>query len=390
MSEGGYLPHANSADFLFLNENCTIGEALDQLAAYNVLSAPVVRGVTGTAVDLAQENKLQYTVLGCLDVDKLLEALLLTIEKKNVDLFSMASGPLTYQQTNTLMLAINECAQDFFLHAITTLPASLDGGSLFRGDLGTNLLAVIDDAFLFPANKSISNHRVLVFGIRGEVVNTLSQSDILRYIYHFKSEIKELTSQTVQELGLATSPVSTIPANIPAIMGFKTMHTRRVSGIAVVDAQDGRLVGNLSVSDIRGLSPAIFGCLAMPTIEFLNRALNDEALLHARLQAAKDESIGAKLSPSSPGLAATSGLSRKTVAPIMCTGSTTLGEVMRNLVQHKVHRIYQVDEHLRPIGVITITNVIWLLAGKEWRKLVPGYDTPTPMRPDVNMSPAVS
>lgn len=51
------------------------------------------------------------------------------------------------------------------------------------------------------------------------------------------------------------------------------MESERVSAVAVTAEQDGRLVGNISASDLRCLTPGLFFMLNSPVCEFLRRTV---------------------------------------------------------------------------------------------------------------------
>jgi 5'-AMP-activated protein kinase, regulatory gamma subunit len=84
----------------------------------------------------------------------------------------------------------------------------------------------------------------------GQIVNILSQSDIVRFLIPKMDNYTELFDQTVQECGLATRPPLTVRDTDLTIKALKLMHSQRVSALAVVD-EEGRLVGNFSASDLK-------------------------------------------------------------------------------------------------------------------------------------------
>ena len=66
-----------------------------------------------------------------------------------------------------------------------------------------------------------------------------------------------------------TRSVVTIKESEPAINAFNTMTTKNVSGLAVVD-NEGTLVGNISVRDLRGVgSPPAHTPTSLPPLHFL-------------------------------------------------------------------------------------------------------------------------
>lgn len=48
----------------------------------------------------------------------------------------------------------------------------------------------------------------------------------------------------------------------------------------------------------------------------------------------------------------------------MCVSpSSTLREVMALLAEHRLHRLHVTDEHQRPVGIVTITDLLRVIVG---------------------------
>ncbi len=58
--------------------------------------------------------------------------------------------------------------------------------------------------------------------------------------------------QVTHPFSQVTQPPTCVPGSTPAIAVLATMYRRHISGVGIVDEQ-GVLIGNLSVSDVRGL-----------------------------------------------------------------------------------------------------------------------------------------
>ena len=133
-------------------------------------------------------------------------------------------------------------------------------------------------------------HRVAVFNAHGEVVNVVSQTDIIRFLHNNMEALGPLADTSLQQLGLLAGalpphhshmsyiyvagrpPVVSVNPHIPALIAYQKMLEAGVSGAAVV-ADSGELIANLSLSELRAIQPEHFGALALPVGEFL-------ALLH--------------------------------------------------------------------------------------------------------------
>jgi CBS domain-containing protein len=109
---------------------------------------------------------------------------------------------------------------------------------------GSSLYSVIE---LLAKHKV---HRVPVIDLQGRVSNLLTQSSVLSYLAAHLDKLGSVTEQTVAELLLGHKDVITIGVNGRAIDAFKIMTDRGISAVGVVD-EEGKLVGNISVRDIR-------------------------------------------------------------------------------------------------------------------------------------------
>ena len=137
-------------------------------------------------------------------------------------------------------------------------------------------------------------HRVAVWARRGDdesgeavLVNVFSQSDAMRFLGRRGGALGDapaaeaLLSAPLAALGLGASseasdggavvsprPVATVDAETPVLAALRRMADEGVSALAVVDA-DGKLLSNLSASDLRSLSPQHLSALALPVAAFL-------------------------------------------------------------------------------------------------------------------------
>jgi CBS domain-containing protein len=101
-------------------------------------------------------------------------------------------------------------------------------------------------------------------------------------------------------------PIVSVNTHTRALFAFIQMHTQGVSAVAVVDSQ-GILVGSISVSDLRSLTPTQLESLQLPVMEFL-------AQRHTN-------------APSTP---------------ISCSATATVGEAVELLAAARVHRVWVV------------------------------------------------
>jgi len=110
------------------------------------------------------------------------------------------------------------------------------------------------------------------------------------------------------------------------IDAFQLIYDNNVYGVAVVD-NDGKFVGNISAADLQYCVDENLSFLGYPIEDVI------EANPQKKFQS---------------------------VNPGVCLPSWSLIEVMKLMVQARVHRIYVVDSmhNFHPIGVITMTDVL--------------------------------
>jgi len=175
---------------------------------------------------------------------------------------------------------------------------------------------------LEPFSKGI--HRVLVPQKDDDGKSTarvLSQSDVVSYIYRNKQEIPQFISKKLSELGKKPKPIISITKETSALEGFKTMTVEKVAALAITD-NNNKLIGNLSASDLRGITTRRLKKVVEPVTEFLET-------MHGALR-----------------------------DPITITFNDTLETAMFRLVDQCVHRLWVVDDNKKPIGCVSLTDVI--------------------------------
>jgi 5'-AMP-activated protein kinase regulatory gamma subunit len=150
----------------------------------------------------------------------------------------------------------------------------------------------------------------------------LSQSDVAAFIYKYRHEVAETFSKTLSELGIKPKPVTTITADTSALEGFRTMTVEKVPAVAIVE--NSVLIGNLSASDLRGLTARRLRKVVAPVKEFL-------AIQYGTMR-----------------------------DPLTTTLNSTLDQAMQVIGNDRVHRLWIVDEKKAPIGVFSLTDVLKL------------------------------
>jgi 5'-AMP-activated protein kinase regulatory gamma subunit len=174
-------------------------------------------------------------------------------------------------------------------------------------------------------------HRVPVIDTKRRVIGLITQSRVVDFLASHVEAFPYIANKKIHEFGLANAEnVYTIRDDMASAKAFMMMIEKGVRGIAVVNAQD-QLVDAVSASDIKGLIYGdFFSDLRSPVLRYLSKV---RILLGRNL------------------------------GPIYCVGEDTVVSVLKKLSQEKVHRIFVVDEDKKPIHVISLRDILRVMAG---------------------------
>lgn len=178
-------------------------------------------------------------------------------------------------------------------------------------------------------------HRVPIISAPGHILGLLSQSDIISMLHKEARQeglIDEaLGAMTLKDLGLDRSEgIITMSVNAQAIHAFWDIYFNKVSAVAVTD-KEGKLLGNLSASDIRGIGGLSrrFSALLLPLGEFT-------------------QIEGPEFSKSA----------------IKCGATSTFDEVITLLAENKIHRVWVVENE-KPVGLVSTTDIMKVITRLE-------------------------
>jgi len=171
-------------------------------------------------------------------------------------------------------------------------------------------------------------HRVPIVSKDGRRVALITQSSVLQFLHAHRQHYPELSAEplSASSLGFAGT-LHTLEGHNPTFRAFQMMRKEGVSAVGIVDAE-GRLMGNISASDLRGFTP---GRMVKALYTSLSRFLGDKPV-HS------------------------------------VTASNTLGEVIEKLVTNHIHRVWVVADDGKPIGVVSLCDIIDHLSGYQWTK----------------------
>lgn len=180
-------------------------------------------------------------------------------------------------------------------------------------------------------------HRVCVLNPDGSIKGILSQSTVARYIYdnqrHFP-DIESLMNKTLRQLGLGESAVIAVNADSPVLDALSLMSKHGISSVAVLGHM-GIVLGNISMTDVKHVMQSYRHQLLWKTcFQFVSLV---------RTQQGIDD-----------------GQDRLPVFDVRL--DTTLGFAIAKLLATKSHRVWVIDERERAIGVVSITDVMRVIA----------------------------
>eukprot|EP00047_Mylnosiga_fluctuans_P008636 m.8139 g.8139 ORF g.8139 m.8139 type:complete len:337 (+) comp2256_c0_seq2:149-1159(+) len=196
---------------------------------------------------------------------------------------------------------------------------------------GTKLLEVA--RILSSADPIV--HRIAVEK-DGKIVKLISQSHIVDIL---AANIKVFAHVLEGSLAAASflKPVASIPATSPILEALELICQNRISGVAVVDPDSGALVGNLSGSDIRAL-------LATEEVHYD----------FFKLTAIQVVQVSRQMLPKHPS----PGDAKAFAAVVVVHPETPVVEAIVKLAATKLHRMYITDTSGKPVGVLTLGDVL--------------------------------
>lgn len=183
-------------------------------------------------------------------------------------------------------------------------------------------------------------HRVpVVDSTTGKVVDIISQSTFVQFLAKNRGEIADLLGETIEQSQLGSRPVLPVNATDSALHTFQVMSKHNRSGVAVVEADTGRFVGNTSGTDLK---------LLLADLDRTQQLLGGSILDF--LSAVRQSDVGDTKYPA-----------------IAISRTTTIGGVLDKLAATRIHRLFVADDAhgYKPEAVISITDMLRYLSDKN-------------------------
>jgi CBS-domain-containing membrane protein len=291
------LKNEISNEIVTLDANATIREALQVFLKHNILSCPIL-----------EEN---YRFLGFVDV---LDIVCFACRAWKSHLHECWTFGDVYPGQ------LKDATNDSFFETEVNKIVNFSGvNEKLHLNEDSSLVEVLDQ--LAP-KEGWRPHRLAILDKDNHLVNVLTQMDLVRFA---KKNLTKLprADETMEELGML-KPVIQVPYESTVFDVVNILHENSVSAVGLQD-REGKLVANFSASDLRGIDPEKFDMLTCPAVEFLE--------LHQK----------------------------RGRYPITCKSSSTLRDILPVICSEKIHRMYIVDEEEKPIGLVSLTDIIPLL-----------------------------
>lgn len=161
--------------------------------------------------------------------------------------------------------------------------------------------------------------------------NFVTQSTLIQYFAKNSAKFGKYGEYTLSELGFKPKHVFSVKETDLAIDAFKMMSEHKITGIPIVD-NEGTIITNISSRDLRNVltDTSFFEKLQLPAERFVSD-LKSKTFLH----------------------------NAETMYPkICCKFSNKFVEVLHKLAATRIHRIYVVENTEKPVGVISLDDIV--------------------------------
>lgn len=303
---------ATTADFPFKGKvlefetSVTLGQALHSLADHGVLSAPVWDASQKRYLGFVDVFDLMTLAVG---VDVLMHILPESVVKKP------RAEDLAFQKEMTLGEMMGDQPESAFNPWCPVVE-----GTQFK------------DVVKLLASKA---RRVPVLSkTTGRVIQIISQSQVCQLLYERVKAGGVLSDTTPGTTGLGMKGVFSVKDTDQARDAFQLMVDKRVSSVCVVD-ENGEILTAVSTKDIR----------LLPRLEAAGLERNNLMDMNIR------EFVGLVRR-------ATELDGKSHAACVTVDVNTPLATVLGKLAATKMHRVYVIDSHRKPVGVISVSDVV--------------------------------
>ncbi|EGC40047.1 hypothetical protein DICPUDRAFT_147104 [Dictyostelium purpureum] len=306
-TNNSYWENKRKIDVISVYDDYKVKDALKILADNKILSLPVKERSTGDYLGFIDMNDILHSII---------DAFLLKYPQKEghdwVRLCNDVSEGEKFAEQPVFHL-INQSKRDHFI------PVD-ENGSIHQ---------LVDEIF----SKDI--HRVVVIDEDANTKGIMSQTDILEFILENKKEIgdgKEF-EQPISELDIIEKDLLSINCDVMTIQCYYVMMQQNKSSI-VLHGKDGEIVGDLSITDLRGIDPDSFKLLLEPAKDFYK-------ITSARRK-------------------------KDSVVPL----NTKFKDALQILYKNRLHRLWLTCDKKSCFGMLSISNIMKYFA-RDYKERTP-------------------
>ncbi|KAF6170583.1 hypothetical protein GIB67_037435 [Kingdonia uniflora] len=233
----------------------------------------------------------------------------------------------------------------------TIIGHSLEGLSLWTMNPNTSVLDSMEvfskgiHRALVPLDSQMENVSGVELSESSSGYRMLTQLDVLRYLKAHESELKNVMSRTVGELGAMVEEVFAVSNLTTVIEAIKCMRTASLNAVPIiqdldilyeehsqlVDGRGRKLIGTFSATDLRGCPIDVLQALLQSSVLEFTENMSTKA--------------GCEVSHSSREL-------------VTCNSWTPLAEVVEKATNDHVHRVWVVDQLGLLEGIVSITDML--------------------------------
>jgi len=166
-------------------------------------------------------------------------------------------------------------------------------------------------------------HRIPVVDDDRNLLNIITQSTVIQFLKSHMNTCGSKCTMPLKEMEFSDQYVIRIEESERAIVAFRVMKTTGVSCVAIVSelGEGGKIKGNVSAKDIKKIAS---------TGRFVSRLY---------------KTVGEFISND----------------PVVLKRNDTLEKAVETLCEHKIHHVYVVDDKQYPVGVISLTDILYEL-----------------------------
>lgn len=172
-------------------------------------------------------------------------------------------------------------------------------------------------------------HRLPVVNMENNIINVLTQSDLLAFMAQNMHLIGAIARKTLDECNIGRVAPQMARANEQTSVVVKRLHNKRITALPVVD-DEGKIIANFSISDLKGITSKNFKDLLLPVKAFLDKRSSQEENFRCE----------------------------RSLHPLTVHRHDPLEETIYKMVATRVHRLWVVDDSNRPIGTVSTTDLM--------------------------------